>query len=126
MLTQIELNALHTQMEANHQLIEQLPKITAQLNCIVGSLEAMGSSDAKWQPKEDPTYCMSFQEWVDRLGIEDRRRLMNFLWNNKEWHDTCLREEDFPYDDWSKSHPDTPPEPPKPHFPCDTDEDLPF
>lgn len=126
MLTQIEVNALHAQMEANRQLVEQLPKITAQLNCIVGSLEAMGSSDAKWQPKEDPNYCMPFEEWAERLDVEDHRRLMNLLWNNKEWHGTCLREEDFPYEDWSKSHPDIPPEPPKPHFPCDTDENLPF
>lgn len=124
MLTQIELDALRIQMEANRQLAEQLPKITAQLNCIVGSLEAIGSSDAKWQPKEDPVYCMGFDEWADRMDEEDQRRLMNFLWNNKEWHDTCLREEDFPYEDWNKSHPDTPPEPSQPM--CCDDDDLPF
>lgn len=122
MLTQIELDALRIQMEANRQLAEQLPKITAQLNRIVGSLEVTGSSDAKWQPKEDPVYCMPFDEWAERLDDEDKRRLINLMWNSKEWHDTCLREEDFPYEDWGKSHPDTPPEPPQPMC-CD---DLPF
>lgn len=105
MLTQIELNALHAQMEAHHQLVEQLPKITTQLNCIVGSLEVMGSSDAKWQPKEDPAYCMTFDEWAQRMDSTDRRRLMNFLWNSKEWHATCLREEEAPWNDPDKEMP---------------------
>jgi len=121
MLTQIELDALHAQMEAHHQLVEQLPKITAQLNCIVGSLEVMGSCDEKWQPKEDTTYCMSFEEWASRLDFSDRRRLMNFLWNDEGWHATCLREEEAPWNDPNK---ECPPEPPQPM--CCDDEDLPF
>lgn len=107
-------------------LESEVPKITSQLNCIVGALEVMGSVDRPYKPKEDPSYCMSFDEWASRLGTEDRRRIMNLLWNDEVWHDTCLREEDSPWDDWSKSHPDIPPEPPKSHFPCDNDDDLPF
>lgn len=42
---------------------------------------------------------VTFPEWAERLEFSDRRRLMNFLWNNEDWHSTCLREEDAPYAD---------------------------
>lgn len=71
--------------------------------------------------KEDPQYCMDFDEWAARLDFEDRRRIMNFLWNDSVWHDTCLREEDALWEDKSKSEP-ADPQPPL----CGDDDDLPF
>lgn len=85
--------------EHTHQVIQStLPKIADALKKINGTLEVMAQVP-EYHPKEDPVYCMSFVEWVERLEFSDRRRLMNFLWNNEDWHSTCLREEDAPYAD---------------------------
>lgn len=121
MLTVIEQRACEAICSLATTLKQEAPEITGRLNCIVGSLEVMGSSGTKWQPKEDPKFCMDFDEWATRLDFSDRRRLMNFLWNNEGWHATCLREEDAPWNDPNK---ECPPEPPQPM--CCDDDDLPF
>jgi len=121
MLTALEQHALEVQMNTLPQINESLTKIAGQLNCVVGALEVIGSVPQEYHPKEDPQYCMDFDEWAARLDFEDRRRIMNFLWNDSVWHDTCLREEDAPWEDKSKSEP-ADPQPPL----CGDDDDLPF
>ena len=122
MLTVIEQRTYEAICSLATALEKEVPKVVGQLERIADVLKATGSSDTEWRPKQDPAYCMDFDEWAERLDFEDRRRLMNFLWNDKDWHATCLREEDCPWEDWDKSHPDTPPEPPL----CGDDDDLPF
>ena len=39
--------------------------------------------------------CMTYEEWSSRLDFEQRNKLMQFLWNHPDWHDTCIREEDL-------------------------------
>ena len=104
-------------------LEQEVPKITGQLNCIVGALEVIGSTPQDYHPKEDPKYCMDFDEWAARLDFSDRRRLMNFLWNDEGWHATCLREEDAPWEDASKLEP---PDISESAMGPGDDEDLPF
>lgn len=107
--------------ERTHHIIQnELPEISKWLKEISGNLSVMAQVP-EFHPQEDPTYCMSFEEWASRLDFSDRRRLMNFLWNDEGWHATCLREEDAPWNDPNK---ECPPEPPQPM--CCDDEDLPF
>lgn len=107
--------------EHTHRVIQSaLPEIADALKKINGTLEVMAQVP-EFHPQEDPTYCMSFEEWASRLDFSDRRRLMNFLWNDEGWHATCLREEDAPWNDPNK---ECPPEPPQPM--CCDDDDLPF
>lgn len=107
--------------EHTHHIIQnELPELSKWLREISGTLSVMAQVP-EFHPAEDPAYCMSFDEWASRLDFSDRRRLMNFLWNDEDWHKTCLREEDAPWNDPDK---ECPPEPPQPMC-CDND-DLPF
>jgi len=107
--------------ERTHHIIQnELPEISKWLKEVSANLSVMAQVP-EFHPQEDPTYCMSFEEWASRLDFSDRRRLMNFLWNDEDWHATCLREEDAPWNDPNK---ECPPEPPQPM--CCDDEDLPF
>ena len=107
--------------ERTHHIIQnELPEISKWLKEIAGNLSVMAQVP-EYHPKEDPTYCMSFEEWASRLDFSDRRRLMNFLWNDEGWHATCLREEEAP---WNDPNQECPPEPPQPM--CCDDDDLPF
>ena len=107
--------------ERTHHIIQnELPEISKWLKEVAGNLSVMAQVP-EYHPKEDPTYCMSFEEWASRLDFSDRRRLMNFLWNDEGWHTTCLREEGAPWNDPNK---ECPPEPPQPM--CCDDDDLPF
>lgn len=107
--------------ERTHHIIQnELPEISKWLKEISANLSMMAQVP-EFHPQEDSTYCMSFEEWASRLDFSDRRRLMNFLWNDEGWHATCLREEDAPWNDPNK---ECPPEPPQPM--CCDDEDLPF
>lgn len=107
--------------ELTHRIIQnELPEISKWLKEISGNLSVMAQVP-EFHPQEDPTYCMSFEEWASRLDFSDRRRLMNFLWNDEGWHATCLREEEAPWNDPNK---ECPPEPPQPM--CCDDDDLPF
>lgn len=107
--------------ERTHHIIQnELPEIGKWLKEISANLSVMAQVP-EFHPQEDPTYCMSFEEWASRLDFSDRRRLMNFLWNDEGWHATCLREEEAPWNDPNK---ECPPEPPQPM--CCDDEDLPF
>lgn len=103
-----------------HIIQNELPELNKWLKEIAGNLSVMAQVP-EYHPKEDPTYCMSFEEWASRLDFSDRRRLMNFLWNDEGWHATCLREEEAPWNDPNK---ECPPEPPQPM--CCDDDDLPF
>lgn len=98
MLTSLEQHVLEVQMYTLPKINESLTEIAGQVNRVVGALEAIGSIPQEYRPKEDPQYCMDFEEWAARLDSGDRRRIMNFLWNNSLWHDTCLREEDAPWE----------------------------
>ena len=113
-LTIIEVDTLRS-------IQHNLPRIAESAERIAAARGKTPEQPAQFAPKEDPAYCMSFQEWAERLDAEDRRRLMNYLWNSPDWHSTCLREEDAPWDDWSKTHPSEAPEPPQ--VPAD---ELPF
>lgn len=121
MLTVIEQRTYEAICSLATTLEKEVPKLNDRLNCIVGALEVIGSVPQDYHPREDPKYCMDFEEWAARLDFEDRRRIMNFLWNDRTWHDTCLREEDCPWEDKSKSEP-ADPQPPL----CGDDDDLPF
>jgi hypothetical protein len=109
--------------ERTHHIIQnELPEISKQLKEISGNLSVM-TQVPEFHPKEDPKFCMDFDEWAARLEFSDRRRLMNFLWNDERWHATCLREEDAPWEDASKLEP---PDISESAMGPGDDEDLPF
>ena len=111
---------LQTELYTHEAVQHSLPKIADAVSELADAVSKIGVATSGWVPHEDPKFCMDFDEWASRLDSVDRRKLMNFLWNSRVWHSTCLREEESPWID----EPDTTQEPERDE--SDEDPDLPF
>lgn len=87
MLTAFELDAIERTVNA----LEKVSEGIALLNTILVNekLPKVPVSTDCPMPKE----CKDFDEWASDLSLDDRRRLMVFLWQHPYWHSTCVREE---------------------------------